>query len=246
MHATTRSGQPAAASTAPPVQRWERATEWPLAAAVLFLLAYAWPILHPGIPSGWRHFCTTVTLAIWAAFGVDYVIRLGITGHRWRYFWRHLPDLAVVTLPILRPLRLLRLVMLIRALNRRAASSLYGRITIYVRNATALLLLCASLAILDSERGRHDANIHNFADALWWSATTMTTVGYGDRYPVTGQGRLVATGLMIGGIALLGTVTAIIASGLSLKSLDGWLSRGSGRWSLSRRVGARGRRSSFR
>jgi voltage-gated potassium channel Kch len=54
----------------------------------------------------------------------------------------------------------------------------------------------------------------DFGDAIWWAVTTMTTVGYGDHYPVTAGGRLVAFGLMIGGIALLGTVTATLASWL--------------------------------
>jgi voltage-gated potassium channel len=49
---------------------------------------------------------------------------------------------------------------------------------------------------------------------LWWALTTIATVGYGDRYPVTGQGRLVAAGLMVAGIAVLGVVTASIASWL--------------------------------
>jgi Ion channel len=54
----------------------------------------------------------------------------------------------------------------------------------------------------------------DFGDAIWWAVTTMTTVGYGDHYPITAGGRLVAFGLMIGGIALLGTVTATLASWL--------------------------------
>ena len=72
---------------------------------------------------------------------------------------------------------------------------------------------CA-LAILDAERANPDANIVNFGDAIWWAITTMTTVGYGDRYPTTGIGRLAAVTFMVGGITLLGTVTATIASWL--------------------------------
>jgi voltage-gated potassium channel len=67
---------------------------------------------------------------------------------------------------------------------------------------------------LDAERSSRDANISDFGDAIWWAVSTMTTVGYGDHYPVTPVGRLVAFGLMIGGIALLGTVTATLASWL--------------------------------
>jgi voltage-gated potassium channel len=123
-------------------------------------------------------------------------------------------DLIVIVLPFLRPLRVLRLVTLLGVLNRRVASSLRGQIAVYVTGATSLVIFCAALAVLDAERGRPGANITTFGDAVWWATTTVTTVGYGDRYPTTGQGRLIAGLLMIGGIALLGVVTASLASWL--------------------------------
>jgi voltage-gated potassium channel len=197
------------------VDRWELRSEWPLAAvAALFLGAYAWPILDEHLSSGWKHSCEAVDYAAWAVFAIDYCIRLYLAEHRGHYWSHHLPDLAVIVLPILRPLRLLRLVMLLKVLNRTAADSLRGRIVVYVVGATGLLVLCAALAVLDAERHHAGANITTFPDALWWAIVTITTVGYGDRFPVTGDGRLVATGLMIGGIALLGIVTATLASWL--------------------------------
>ena len=68
--------------------------------------------------------------------------------------------------------------------------------------------------MLDNERGKPGANIETFGDAVWWAMTTVTTVGYGDRYPVTGMGRVIAGAVMVAGIALLGTVTATLASWL--------------------------------
>jgi voltage-gated potassium channel len=131
-----------------------------------------------------------------------------------RYLGRHWYDLLVVVLPLLRPLRLLRLIPLLSVLNRRATMRLRGRVGIYVAGGASLLAFVAALAVLDVERSSPDANISDFGDAIWWAVTKMTTVGYGDHYPVTAAGRLVAFGLMIGGIALLGTVTATLASWL--------------------------------
>lgn len=191
--------------------RWEQRTEWLLtAAALLFLIAYAAPILETTMSASTRTTCHVMVLIAWIAFGIDYLARLTLADRRWNYWWHHLHDLAVLGLPALRPLRLLRVLMSLRALNRTAAASLHGRIAIYVGAGTALLIFCASLTVLDAERGHPGANIATFSDALWWSATTVTTVGYGDRFPVTGQGRFVAVGLMLGGIALLGIVTASI------------------------------------
>ena len=194
---------------------WERATEWPLTvAAVGFLVAYAWPILDPELTGGIRLACTVIAWTAWAAFAIDYIVRVRLSEDRWRFVRRHVLDLAVIALPLLRPLRLLRIVTTLTILSRRASNSLRGRVALYVASGTVLLSFCASLAVLDSERSSPDANITSFGDALWWSITTMSTVGYGDHFPVTSTGRVVAAGLMITGIALLGLVSATFASWL--------------------------------
>jgi voltage-gated potassium channel len=185
-----------------------------MVAALAFLVAYAWPILDPDLPDGLLLACAVVTWTAWAVFAVDYVARVALAPDRRRYVLCHLHDLAVIALPLLRPLRLLRLVTVIGALNRRAGSSLRGRVVVYVAGGTTLLTAVAALAMLDAERGAPQANITTIGDALWWAMTTITTVGYGDRYPTTTTGRGVAVGLMLAGIALLGVVTATLASWL--------------------------------
>jgi voltage-gated potassium channel len=192
---------------------WERATEWPLTClALCYLAAYAVPIMSPHLPEQGRHIASAVMWFAWAGFAIDYLVRLALARHRWRFVRQHLLDALVITLPLLRPLRLLRLVTVLRMLNRHATTGFPGQVAGYVGGSVLLLAFVASLAELEAERQNPQANITSFSDAAWWTVTTMTTVGYGDRYPTTTEGRLVAVGLMLAGIALLGVVTATVAA----------------------------------
>ncbi|MBF6353662.1 two pore domain potassium channel family protein [Nocardia higoensis] len=193
-------------------ERWKQLTEWPLtAAAVAFLGVYTWIVLaQPTGPAA--HLGEVLLWAMWLAFAVDYAVRWYLAKSRWRWFFRHLHEFAIVVLPMLRPLRLLRLLTMLNVLQRSVGVALRGRVIVYTAGATVLLLFVASLAMLETERDAADATITTFPDALWWSATTVTTVGYGDYSPVTGTGRVIAAMLMVGGIALLGVVTATLAS----------------------------------
>ena len=194
------------------LRAWERATEWPLTgAAVVFLGAYAWEVLT-NAQGGAKNAAELVIDAVWALFGVDYLVRLALAPNRGHWFLHHLPDLAVIALPVLRPLRLLRLVTLVSIMQRSAGTALRGRITLYTAGSASLLIFTSALATLDAERHEPGSSIRTFGQALWWALTTFTTVGYGDSVPVSTQGRFIAALLMIGGVALAGVVTATLAS----------------------------------
>lgn len=99
------------------------------------------------------------------------------------------------------------------SLNRYASLSLRGKVGVYLFGSVTLIIFVGSVAALDAERGS-SGPIQSFGEALWWSVTTISTVGYGDAYPVTTTGRFVAAGLMLAGIAVIGVVTAAFASWL--------------------------------
>lgn len=205
----------------PRVRRWERRVEWPLAGvATIFLIVYSIQVLAN--PRGRINDGLEVILAVtYVLFVMDYLIRLGLANHRSRWFFQHLVDLAIVALPFLRPLRLLRLVVLFSALQKAVGGAIRGRVITYTVFSSILLIYVASLAILEEERDVEGSVIKNFGDAVWWSITTVTTVGYGDLSPVTTAGRVVAVFLMIGGISLVGLVTATLASWVIEKVSDG-------------------------
>jgi voltage-gated potassium channel len=194
------------------LREYERRSAWILtAAAVLFLAVYAWPILDPDLPAGLVRACSIANLTIWVAFGLDYLVRLTLAPSKRQFVRGHLLDLAVLVMPLLRPLRVVRVVTALARLNRTSVS-VRGRTTAYVLGAVVLLGFVSAVAVLDAERHSKGANIASFGDAMWWAATTITTVGYGDQFPTTAEGRFVGVGLMIGGIALAGTITAALAS----------------------------------
>ena len=195
------------------VERWEQKADVPLMLlAVAFLVAYAWQVLDPRMAHGLSEWLAVVSWTVWAAFAADFAIRLALADERRRYAQAHWYDVALIALPVLRPLRLLRLVALLRILDRSAAGSLAGRVVVYVSGAASLAVFLGALATLDAEQNAKGANITTFGDALWWACTTVTTVGYGDRYPVTTTGRCVAVVLMLFGIGLVGAVTAAVTA----------------------------------
>jgi voltage-gated potassium channel len=193
--------------------RWERRTQRPLLAlAVVFALAYAVPIVDNPANPLLTAVCTAAEWVVWGAFAVDYLMRLALSRRRREFVRTHWMDLCAVVLPLLQPLRLLRLVSTLLLVGRRARMAPQIRLTTYVVGSVIGLLMFGSLAVLSVERDSPNGNIRTLGDAVWWSFTTMTTVGYGDHAPTTGLGRMIAVGLMLSGIALLGVVTANIAA----------------------------------
>ncbi len=107
---------------------------------------------------------------------------------------------------ILRAFRSVRV--LYRYLMRDRAQNTFAT----VAAISAIVAISGSMLILNFEKDEPSANIKTPSDALWWSVVTITTVGYGDKYPVSDGGRIVAAVLMTAGVGLFGTFTGFIAS----------------------------------
>jgi voltage-gated potassium channel len=183
-----------------------------LVLAVLFGIAYAVPVVHADADDTLRRVCLVTEWLVWAAFAVDYAIRLRLSRDRWAFVRRHPLALATVLLPLIQPLRLLRLVTALLLVGRRVQLASQVRLTTYILGSCAGLVMFGSVAVLEVERGAEGSSIANLGDAIWWAVVTMTTVGYGDTAPVTAPGKVLAVCLMLSGIALLGVVTANIAA----------------------------------
>jgi voltage-gated potassium channel len=153
----------------------------------------------------------------------DFLISLFQAKNKQKYFltWGWLDLLSSIpTVDVLRWGRLARIARIFRVLRgfrsarvlaifilKRRAQSVFLAVTLL----SIMLVTVSAISVLHLEAGT-ESNIKTPEDAIWWAVTTITTVGYGDKYPVTSEGRVVATILMAGGVGLFGTFSGFIAS----------------------------------
>jgi voltage-gated potassium channel len=179
---------------------------------VIFLAGYAWPIINPNLSPALHSLCNWTLFVIWIFFAFDYFARLSIADNKRLFVRKNLLDLAAVALPFLPLLRAIRALAAVTVLSRRNRGSRSQQVTTSVVTLAFATWFVAGLAVTEAERHVDGSNIQGVGDGWWWAITTMATVGYGDTYPVSTQGRIVGMALMIMGVALLGTITASIAS----------------------------------
>ncbi|MDP9356591.1 MAG: potassium channel family protein [Chloroflexota bacterium] len=204
--------------------RLERWTEWPLTALALALVPILLAPYLLSLSDDTLSVLIGLDYLIWGIFAADLLVKLTVAPHRLRYLRAHWFDVVLVALPMLRPLRVVRSLRAVRVLRAGRAGVAAARGLVGVRRAltrrgvhytaaTALVVVVAAGALVTAiERDAPDASIRTLSDGLWWAATTVTTVGYGDTYPTTPAGRGVAVALMVLGIALFGVLTANLAA----------------------------------
>jgi len=211
---------------------WRRWTDVPLIAIALGSL----PILilelvQDRLSDEDRVFIAIVNIAVFLAFAIDYLIELILTGDRKRYLrteWTSLLIAVSQGLALLPALGILGLTRIVRGLRpalfvwrllaigsaeaRELRKMLKKHAVSTAFSVAALVWISSAVAFTIVEDVGKGMRIDSFGDALWWSATTIATVGYGDIYPVTAVGRAIAVLTTIVGVSTFGVVTAKLAS----------------------------------
>ena len=180
--------------------------------ALAFLVAFSWPAFVSEIDPQTQRILDYVQWISWIAFAVDLLIGLIAAEKKIKFLVHHPLEVITVLLPFLRPLRLLRVISFGTLVIQKVAVGRQFAITLKVFLASILMAYIAAVQITITERGVEGSNIKSFSDGLWWAVTTVTTVGYGDRFPTTSTGRVLAVCLMLVGISLMGVITASVAA----------------------------------
>jgi len=196
--------------------------------AILALAVIPALLLDDGTSATVHVIATSTNWIVWVAFCAEFVALLLLAPRKRQFVLQSWFDLLIIVVsppfPLvpetwqgLRAARALRLLRLLRAFGflsiglKTTRRLLQHRRFNYVLLATSGVIVLGALGIYIVERSVNDA-ITSPGDALWWAISTATTVGYGDIYPKTAEGRLIAVVLMLTGIGVIGVFTATIAS----------------------------------
>jgi voltage-gated potassium channel len=192
-----------------------------LVLSIYVLVAFAIDVLID-IPIEIRNLINYFDNFICIIFLIEFIYKLTKSENKRQYLkWGWIDLLSSIpNLEIFRGGRFIRIIRIIRLI--RAVKSLKEiHEKVFEKKAEGavksifliafLLIICSSISILLFEKSG-SGNISTAGDAIWWSLTTITTVGYGDLYPVTFEGRIVAVILMFFGVGLFGTISAYFSS----------------------------------
>lgn len=195
------------------LDKYKNIAFWPITfASLVFLFIFCSVNFHTDFATSNETLFTVLSYVVWIVFIVDYVLMLTFSENRLQFLREHWIHLIVVFLPFLRILRLALLILMMTNLFGNLKNRILVSVPVYASITAALFILLASASVFDAEYLVEGSNIKTIEDSIWWSVVTIFTVGYGDRYPVTSEGRLIGAGLMVAGIAIVGSVTATLAA----------------------------------
>ena len=197
------------------VDRIERVTKFPMALLGVAWLVIAILVVTTDVNGSASRVLVGGLFVLWVIMLVEYLVRLVVTPDPLGYLRRRWVEPATVVMPPLQGWHVVgieKMTLLMREGELRVEAILKHHSLFRVLiAATATLFLGAWLVLLFEENAK-GSNIHDYPNALWWAIVTVTTVGYGDRYPISEGGRVVAVILMLVGIGLIGVLTATVAS----------------------------------
>lgn len=178
----------------------------------MYLVAYSYPAFIDPVSKQVQIVLDLAQWVVYAVFLAVVLVCLVTSKNRRQYIKTHPLEVLSVALPVLRPLRLLRLVAFGSLVIQRVAIGRQFAIALKTFLFSILIAYIASVQITIIERPIENSNNKSFEDGLWWALSTVTTVGYGDRFPTTTEGRVIAFVLMLVGISLMGVITASVAA----------------------------------
>ncbi|MCY4578302.1 MAG: ion channel [Chloroflexi bacterium] len=194
------------------LQKIERRTELPLMLASFALMPIITGLYFWDLSPVETRIYTVLEIAIWALFAFTFIIKLAIAPSKLGYLRRNWPEALLVLIPVLRPLRIIAAIMFVV----RDASRWRHLVTFETLIAYGIgIVLLAATIVTTAEQNAVGANIQSFPDALYWSLVTVSTVGYGDHYPVSVVGKFTAVALMFFGIGIFAGIVAAIVSAFS-------------------------------
>ena len=180
----------------------------------LYTASFVYPIYWYPVNSQISQACEYVYYATWVIFLCDFIYQMYLSENSRKYFQTHLLEFLLVVLPFFRPLRALRALVFTFQAGARSKKAFIRSIPLVVSVATVMMIVIMGAAVLDIERNVEGSHITTPSDALWWGLVTITTIGYGDVFPITTEGRLVAGILIIFGVAMISTLTGAFAAWL--------------------------------
>ncbi|WP_396656136.1 potassium channel family protein [Microbacterium sp.] len=198
------------------VQRWEARTAWPMfVLSVVFFAASVWSLADDSLPVHLRTMLALLILGLWIHFIVDFVLRMAVSRRPVAFIRSRWYELVSLVLPLLRPFLILAYLWRLPLFDSFGAAGQRARYLVSVASFALLFVYTASTAVWFVERHDPHANIVDLRDAIWWGFCTIATVGYGDFTPVTTFGRVLAVGLMLSGIVVIGVTSAAFISALT-------------------------------
>lgn len=188
--------------------------------AFAYLVVFSYPAFVSEISVSTENTLDILQWVVWVLFVVDLALGIWFAPNKKIYLKSHPLEILSVALPFVRPLRLLRIISFGAVVIHKIAVGKHIAITFKVFLFSILVAYIAAVQITITEREVPHSNIKSFGDGLWWAVTTVTTVGYGDKFPTTPEGKILAVGLMVVGISLIGVITASVAAWFVRMSQD--------------------------